>query len=191
MFLLRKPSEKLIRQFISNQREQPFSYLEVAATRTTPPAGYTIDHNRIRLGDGEDVYRRAVTGLQNWKHFDLGWVKIVPPETAVQVGAIVAVQARSFGLWSLNACRIVYVINEAPGMKAAFGFAYGTLADHVECGEERFTVEWHEDNSVWYDLYAFSRPQHRLVRFAYPYARKLQKRFAKDSLRLMLAASRV
>ncbi|MDQ5846207.1 MAG: DUF1990 domain-containing protein, partial [Acidobacteriota bacterium] len=69
MFLLRKPSEKLIRQFISNQREQPFSYPEVGATRTTAPAGYTIDHNRIRLGDGENTYRRAVAALQNWKHF--------------------------------------------------------------------------------------------------------------------------
>ncbi|MDQ5846824.1 MAG: DUF1990 domain-containing protein, partial [Acidobacteriota bacterium] len=163
----------------------------VGATRTTAPAGYTIDHNRIRLGDGENTYRRAVAALQNWKHFGLGWVKIVPSDTSVEVGATVAVQAKSFQFWSLNAARIVYVTNEARGLKSVFGFAYGTLTDHVERGEERFTVEWHEDNSVWYDLYAFSRPQHPLVRFAYPYARKLQKRFAKESLRVMLAASRV
>ncbi len=190
MFLLRKPSEKLIRQFISNQREQPFSYPEVGATRTTAPAGYTIDHNRIRLGDGENTYRRAVAALQNWKHFGLGWVKIVPSDTTVKVEAIVAVQARAVGLWSLNACRIVYVINEARGLKAVFGFAYGTLTDHVERGEERFTVEWHEDNSVWYDLYAFSRPQHRLAKLGFPLCRMLQKRFARESLAAMAGATR-
>lgn len=190
MFLLRKPSEKLIRQFISNQSEQPFSYSEVGATRTTAPAGYTIDHNRIRLGDGENTYRRAVAALQNWKHFDLGWVKIVPSDTSVEIGATVAIQAKSFQLWSLNAARIVYLINEAPGMKDVFGFAYGTLADHVECGEERFTIELHEDNSVWYDLYAFSRPQHLLVKLGFPFARILQKRFSRESLAAMGAASR-
>jgi uncharacterized protein (UPF0548 family) len=190
MFLLRKPSDKLIRQFISTQREQPFSYSEVGATRTTPPAGYNIDHNRIRLGDGENTFRRAVAALQKWKHFDLGWVKIVPAETSVEVGETVAVQAKSFQLWSLNAARIVYVINEAPGIKAVFGFAYGTLADHVECGEERFTIELHQDNSVWYDLYAFSRPQHRLAKLGFPFARMLQKRFARESLAAMVAASR-
>lgn len=190
MFLLRKPSEELVRQFISNQREQPYSYAEVGATRIMPPAGYTIDHNRIRLGDGENVYERAVAALGKWKHFDLGWVKIVPPETVVDVGAIVAVQAKSFGLWSLNACRIVYLRDEAPGLKAVFGFAYGTLAEHVECGEERFTVEWHGDNSVWYDLYAFSRPRHRLVKLGFPFGRMLQKRFARESLAAMVAASR-
>jgi hypothetical protein len=38
----------------------------------------------------------------------------------------VAVLARSLGLWWLNACRIVSVVNEdGPGKR--FGFAYGTL----------------------------------------------------------------
>jgi uncharacterized protein (UPF0548 family) len=59
----------------------------------------------------------------------------------------------------------------------------------VECGEERFTIEWHKDNSVWYDIYAFSRAQHRLVKVGYPYARSLQKRFAKDSMAAMRAAT--
>ena len=179
-----------MRQFIADQRELPFSYPEVGATKTHAPAGYTKDHNRIELGQGETTYNRAVSALKHWKHFDLGWVKIVPGGVPIEVGEIVAMQAQTFGLWWLNACRIVYLLDENPEFKARFGFAYGTLPAHVECGEERFSIEWHKDNSVWYDIYAFSRPQHRLVKLGRPYARSLQKRFAKDSMAAMRAASR-
>jgi len=182
MFLARQPSAETIRHFISSQHDLPFSYREVGATRgeETPP-GYKIDHNRLRLGDGEAVYLRAVAALRNWKQFDLGWVTIVPARTPVEVGRIVAVQASTFGFWSLSAARIVYII-EDEGPVRRFGFAYGTLPNHVECGEERFMIEWLEDNSVWYDIYAFSHPEHPLVRLGFPIARKLQKRFAKESL---------
>ena len=45
--------------------------------------------------------------------------------------------ARALGLWVLNACRIVYVIEE-DGPLRRFAFAYGTLPEHAESGEERF-----------------------------------------------------
>ena len=185
MFRISEPSEQDVVEFISSQRNLPFTYSEVGATNATPPAGYNVDHNRIRLGEGEATYARAVEALKSWRQFDLGWVAIVPVGVAVEVGATVAVKARAFGTWSLNACRVVYVIDEA----RRFGFAYGTLPDHVERGEERFVVEWLEDDSVWYDILAFSRPQHRLVKIGSPLARMLQKRFARESLvRMELAA---
>jgi uncharacterized protein (UPF0548 family) len=190
MFLLRKPSDKTIQQFISSQHGLPFTYRDVGATRKeTPPTGFTVDHNRIRLGDGENTYQRAVSALRNWKQFDLGWVKIVPANTPVEVERIVAVQAQTFGFWSLSAARIVYVLEELTTVKR-FGFAYGTLPDHVECGEERFMIEWLEDNSVWYDIYAFSHPQHPLVKLGSPLARRLQKRFVRNSLAVMVDAAR-
>ncbi len=188
MFSLRKPTEEEISRFISSQRELPFSYPEVGATQRGAPAGYTVDHNRIRLGDGEATYTRAVAALKNWQHFELGWVKIVPAGIEIRIESTVAVQARTFGLWSLSACRIVYLINEA-GPTRRFGFAYGTLPDHVERGEERFTIEWFDDDSVWYDIYAFSRPAHPLARIGSPLTRRMQERFAKDSLAAMLAFS--
>jgi uncharacterized protein (UPF0548 family) len=70
-----------------------------------------------------------------------------------------------------------------------FGFAYGTLPGHAESGEERFTVAWHEaDGAVWYDILAFSRPQQLLARLGYPFARRLQKRFARGSAAAMQRA---
>ena len=186
MFRISEPSEQDAVEFVSSQRNLPFTYAEVGATNATPPAsGYNVDHNRARLGDGEATYQRAVQALKNWQHFELGWVVIGPRGVPVEVGATVAVKARAFGTWSLNASRIVYVIDEP----RRFGFAYGTLPDHVECGEERFLIEWLADDSVWYDILAFSRPQHPLVRLSAPLARMLQKRFARESLLRMKLAT--
>ena len=183
MFMISEPTERDVVQFISAQCDLPFTYSEIGATNATPPASYNVDHNRIQLGDGEATNKRAVEALKNWLHFDLGWVTIVPRGVVVEVGATVAVKARAFGTWSLNASRVVYVVDES----RRFGFAYGTLPDHVERGEERFLIEWLPDNTVWYDILAFSRPQHPLVKLSSPLARRLQRRFARDSLSRMVA----
>jgi uncharacterized protein (UPF0548 family) len=51
-------------------------------------------------------------------------------------------------------------------------------------------VEWRRiDDSVFYDLYAFSRPNQLLAKLGYPLARRLQHRFARDSLQAMVQAT--
>jgi uncharacterized protein (UPF0548 family) len=98
---------------------------------------------------------------------------------------VVAVIARKFGIWSVNAYRIVYVIDD-PGPVHRYGFAYGTLSDHVETGEERFMVEWDQaTGEVWYDILAFSRPRHPLIRAGNFYIRRMQKRFGRESAATM------
>ena len=178
MFTITEPSDEDVVQFIASQRNLDFTYPGIGATNGTPPAGFKVDHNRIQLGHGEAAYERAVDVLKKWRQFELGWVTIVPRGVEIKVGATVAVKARAFGTWSLSAARVVYVIDES----RRFGFAYGTLPDHVECGEERFLIEWLADDSVWYDIFAFSKPRHPLVRLSSPLARLLQKRFARESL---------
>src|SRR5678815_6181746 len=108
MFRISAPTERDVEEFITGQRNQPFTYSGVGATNTTTPAGYNVDHNRIRLGEGEATYLRAVEALKQWRQFDLGWVTIVPRGVEVKAGSTVAVKARAFGTWSLNACRVVY-----------------------------------------------------------------------------------
>lgn len=193
MFLLNKPSEEFVRQFIASQQDLPFSYAQVGATEKplpNGPPGYRVDHNRIKLGLGEETFQRAMSALRSWQQFELGWVTIVPPGKPLEVGTTVAVRTKTFGFWSLNAARIVYVIDEKQTQNARFGFAYGTLTDHVESGEERFTIEWQADDSVWYDIYAFSHPKHPLARLGFLVTRMLQKRFARDSLAVMEAAGK-
>ena len=181
MFTFSEPTDREIAKYISSQAKLPFSYGEVGATRSNPPSTYTVDHNRIQLGSGLDVYQRAVAALQQWRQFELGWVTLVPHGVKLEEGAVVAVKARAGGMWSLNACRVAYVIDELQ----RFGFAYGTLPDHIERGEERFLVEHKPDDTVWYEVLAFSRPRHPLVRAGFLYARRLQKRFARDSVAVM------
>ena len=182
MFSLLEPSDQTVREVIARQRDLPFTYSAVGGTRAGLPEGFTVDHNRIEVGRGESDFKTAIITIQNWKHFDLGWVTIVPDGVKLEIGATVAVKARAFGSWSLNAARVIYLIEEP----RKFGYAYGTLPDHVESGEERFFVEWLTDDSVWYDILAFSRPRHPLVKINLPLARMLQKRFARDSKRRML-----
>ena len=185
MFLGKKPSPAAVLSFLDRQQHEPFSYPDVGGSRLVAPTGYNTDHNRVRLGDGPETFAPAVEALKHWKMFEMDCVDIAPNNVPIMEGSCVAIIVHHFGFWSLNASRIVYVIEEH-GWIERFGFAYGTLTEHVEQGEERFSVEYHpEDNSVWYDLFAFSRPRSVLARAAYPICRRPQKRFARDSLKAM------
>ena len=189
MFLLQEPAEERILRFIESQKALPFSYKEVGITcEDKAPSGYVVDRYRVRLGEGPEAYARAVEALRGWWQFNLGWVKLLPPDMPIQIGATVGVLARHLGFWSLNTARIVYFIEES-GDVERFGFGYGTLPGHAERGEERFIVEWNrEEGTVHYDVFAFSRPKHPLAWPGYPFARLLQKRFARDSKRAMVEA---
>ena len=186
MISLRKPSPDAVRAFLASQAGLGFSYPAVGATAAVPPAGYVVDRTRIRLGDGEAVFSAAKAALGRWEQFDLGWVKAWSPDDSINAGCLVAVAGRSLGLWWLNACRVVYVVDERDGPVSRFGFAYGTLPGHVEAGEERFLVEWdRSDDAVYYDILAFSRPRHALARLGHPWVRRLQKRFGRASAAAM------
>jgi len=190
MFLSSRPDQAAIRSFLAAQENQPFSYPHVGASRDRAPDGYAVDHNRVQLGHGAAVFERAADALRRWRMFEMPWIELCWPNTPVMTGATVAVLVSHFGFWSLNACRVVYLIDDH-GTCEKFGFAYGTLPAHAEIGEERFTVEFHsEDESVWYDIYAFSRPSSPLARVAYPFARSLQRRFARDSKAAMEMAAK-
>jgi uncharacterized protein (UPF0548 family) len=188
MLFLRRPAAAAIREFLAAQSRLALTYQAVGATATKPPAGYVVDHTRIKLGEGEKVFAAAKAALERWQQFRLGWVEALPADTPIKEGQVVAILARSIGLWWLNACRIVAVVDEGEPVHR-FGFAYGTLPDHAGSGEERFLIEWdREDDSVWYDILAFSRPRHVLVRLGYPWVRRVQKRFGRESAAAMCRA---
>jgi uncharacterized protein (UPF0548 family) len=188
VILLRKPSDAQIGRFLDAQHSLPFSYPEVGASRDGAPPGYPVNHHRGWLGAGQETFARAVEALRSWKMYELGWTRLCWPEVPVAEGSVGGVLGRHFGVWSLNACRIVYVLEEEASSRR-YGFAFGTLPGHVERGEERFTVEWRaSDDSVYYEVFAFARPAHPLARVGPPFVRLVQRRFAADSLRSMAAA---
>ena len=190
MLSFQKPSAESIHRFLAEQARLDFTYTSIGATATQPPAGYVVDHTRIKLGEGEPVFAAAVAALRRWEQFHLGWLEASSVDAPIKEGQVVAILARSIGLWWLNACRIVYVVDET-GPLTKFGFAYGTLPAHAGSGEERFLIEWdHADDSVWYDILAFSRPRHLLTKIGYPMVRRTQKRFGRESAAAMQRAVR-
>lgn len=189
MLSLRKPESRDIQAFLDVQAGLGFTYDGVGATAGEPPARYVLDQTRARLGRGAAVFDSAKSALENWRQFRLDWLEVSPPEPPIRPGEVVAILAHTGGVWWLNACRIVYVVDEN-GPEPRFGYAYGTLPAHVGAGEERFLVEMDENGDVWYDVLAFSRPQHILARLGYPFVRILQKRFGRDSAAAMQQAVR-
>lgn len=187
MLLFRKPTAEKIRAFLTAQAKYDVTYSSPGPA-STPLAGFVVDHTRVNLGTGASTFAAARNAVKRWQQFQLGWVEALPTDTPINEGQVIAVLARLLGVWWLNACRIVAVIDEN-GPVQRFGFAYGTLPGHVESGEERFLIEWDKrDDSVWYDVRAFSRPRHFLARLGYPLARRIQKRFGRESAAAMLRA---
>ncbi|PYS98422.1 MAG: DUF1990 domain-containing protein [Acidobacteria bacterium] len=185
MFLFTRPTDAQIREFLTTREDDSFSYSEVGASLQTPPSGYNVDHNRTIIGNGSDDFEHARNAIRQWKMFDVPGLQLCYRDTPIEAGRNVAPLAHHLGFYSLNSCRIVYVIDEP----TRFGFAYGTLTEHAEIGEERFTVEFHPSSGeVWYDIFAFSRPGHLLVKLGYPYGRYKQKQFAIGSKEAMRRA---
>lgn len=188
MWRLSRPTPDDVRRHREIQQQLPFSYEAVGATRTdSMPAGFDHDHNRALVGTGAPAFAAACAALRAWEMFAPPLVWIEPRGIPIVPGEVAAVVAHALGLWWLNAARIVYVIDEP----RQFGFAYGTLPGHVERGEERFSVEWLEDDTVWYDLKAFSRPGYWGARLVRPLARRLQRRFVRLSTEAMREAVRL
>ena len=188
MFSLRRPSDTAIREFVDTQAGKPFSYPEVGATRGAAPLGYAVNHHRVSLGVGRQAFERAVDALRRWRMFAIEGVDLCWHDTPQQPGSTVAILAGGGPFWSLNACRVVYVIDES-GPPVRRGFAYGTLPAHAVRGEERFVIEWSPDSDeVSYDLLAYSQPATVWLHAAAPLLRMVQRRFARGSLAAMRRA---
>jgi uncharacterized protein (UPF0548 family) len=141
MFFLSRPTAQRIDRFRQMAKQDSFSYPEVGATlEGLFPDDYNLDHNRIRLGEGLGIFERAFAALCDWKMFDIEWVELLHPLGHIAPGQTVLVLARTFGLYSLSASRVIGMMDDDSGSMRRRGFSYGTLQHHVERGEERFSI---------------------------------------------------
>lgn len=193
MYLFHKPDQAAIEEFLSSQAKSAFTYANVGASmRDAPPAGYNVNRKRVRIGAGRELYDAAREALKRWAMFDTEWTALHPDRAPIRKGQVVCTLAKHPGFWSLNACRIVgtFDTGESASGPARFGLAFGTLEAHAVQGEERFQVEYHpEDQSVWFEQFAFSRPRDPLARVGLLYVRELQKRFGRDCCAAMVRES--
>ena len=186
MFLARRPSPQDVDRFLRAASELSLSYNPIGLAKQNHD-GFSVDEEDTIIGSGEAAFQRPRQALAGWTHFAVGWVELFPRGAAISPGTDVAVLARHVGFWSLNACRVVYSIGGPDDTE--FGFAYGTLIEHVECGEEIFKIRFQpESGDVSYLIRAASKPRAVLAKLGYPLARSLQARFRRDSTRALARA---
>jgi uncharacterized protein (UPF0548 family) len=188
MFLARRPSPEHIDRFVRESQTLPMSYSPTGIV-VANAVRHDLDEATVVIGHGKAAFERARAALIAWKHFDLGWVETFPRAAPVVSGTVVAVLIRHLGFWSLNGCRVLYCVGSPNG--ARFGFAYGTLTNHAESGEELFEVfiDPHTDEVI-YRIRAISWPQATLARVGQPIVRVLQRRFREQSAAAMKHATR-
>jgi uncharacterized protein (UPF0548 family) len=142
------------------------------------PFGFVHDSSRSCIGHGESAFATAKQAFRQWAMFNHGWTRVANPAAKIEIGQIIAMQAHTLGLWTLNMSRIVETVDTP----TRFGFLYATTPMHVEQGAERFLLEFNPTTSeVHYVLEAISRPRHILARLGLPLSRHFQHQFARES----------
>lgn len=158
------------------------TYIDLGATLAgTRPDGFHHDCYETDLGYGPEIFQRAVEGLKAWETHHLPGVRVFPAGQEIQPGATVVVTLGTSLLALAAPCRIVGVVDE----KSRWGFAYGTLPGHPEQGEEAFVVSITSNETVRFEVVAFSRPDDSLVRLSGPIGRAIQKAGTNGYLRAL------
>jgi uncharacterized protein (UPF0548 family) len=187
MFSAQRPSTDAIERFLRDSQKLPLSYGPIGIVKEQSVVRQLDDELSV-IGHGSADFERARDALMAWKQFDIGWVEVFPHRAPVAVGTVVAVLIRHLGFWSLNGCRVLYTVGSRTD--ARFGFAYGTLTNHAEAGEELFEVFVDpETDVVMYRIRATSWPRATLARVGQPIVRLLQARFRRDSAAVMTRAT--
>ncbi|MFE1249332.1 DUF1990 family protein [Streptomyces sp. NPDC058766] len=153
---------------------EDFTYADVGATRDEGfcPVGFRPMTVRTRLGEGEDVFRRAAEAVLTWEMHrtmgvgvDTGAARAAP---GVDVTVVLAGMIKA-------PCRVVWTVEEP----RRAGWAYGTLPGHPESGEESFVVDRTGDGTVWLTVHAFSRPATWYAKAGGPATRGFQHAYAR------------
>jgi len=190
MFLATRPTQEAIARFIRSSRGLALSYSPVGIVKART-VRRDLDEEVVTIGHGKADFERARCALKAWQQFEIGWVELFPADAPPMAGTVVAVLIRHFGFWSLNGCRVVYAVGDGD-RDVRFGFAYGTLTNHAEGGEELFEVFLDpQTDDVKYRIRAASWPQVMLTHLGQPIVRLLQARFRRDSATAMTRATRV
>lgn len=149
------------------------TYTEVGATRFEDlPAGYRHVRRHVRIGAGEGAFRAAAERLAGLDIQRDAGLRVRASTPRVEVGAqvTVGIGIGAFRLWA--PAEVVWVVEQP----TEYGWAYGTLPGHPECGEEAWIVSVDDAGRVWADIRAFSRPAAWYAKLGGPVARRLQDR---------------
>ena len=74
MICWRRPTRSTIGNLLEQQAGLDLNYDAPGCTdQASPPPGYLLDLNRVRLGEGEEVFEAACQAVRRWTMFDIGY----------------------------------------------------------------------------------------------------------------------
>jgi uncharacterized protein (UPF0548 family) len=172
-----------------------------------PPKGFEVIQRRARIGHGRPRYDAAVAALRTWKVQRLSGIEVdvvgseegtvyrpvgfdgteatraasIEPqqdfgpdgEPFLQPGDSIDQRVRVLGMQIHAPMRVIAIEDEA----SSHGVILGTLEGHPEAGEERFTIEIVEDETVFLHFRALVRDAKWWVRLGSPIARAMRRRY--------------
>ncbi len=188
MFFVSAPKDDQVRALLQRLANAPCTHADQGLTARElehAPKGFALDRYGTELGEGRAVFERACAALARFENYPRSFTRVVREDEALEPGHRFATVATHLGFASVHPCRVLYVLRE----EDRFGFGFGTLPGHAECGEERFTVRM-DGTKVRYEVQAFSRPDGLLARLGARITRSYQVRFQGETLEAMRAATR-
>ncbi len=134
---------------------------------------------------GSNAFERAVEALRTWEMHRGAGLRVAA-DGPIAIGTNVAFSAPLPIGFVDGTCRIVVVVDQPN----RYGFAYGTLSVHPECGEESFVVSRDDDGNVRLDIDGVSRPTQRFARLVPWLADHVQDRAVRRYLAAMRTLAR-
>lgn len=168
---LGRPSAEEVAKVLNAARRSAPTYDHTGSTlESEPRGGPAMRRRHLDVGSGRLDFEAARAALRSWVPQRGVGGRIEPEGQPVVVGATVVVVLATPLATVLAPNRIVAVVDEAE----TFAFAYGTLPGHPASGEERFTAELRDDQSVRVTIGVQAVPASRLARAGAPVMKGLQ-----------------
>jgi uncharacterized protein (UPF0548 family) len=171
MFHFAMPGDATLETLLQAATKEP---LPEGPWNTAKMPGFLRADHTVRIGHGGHDFDSACEALRQWTHYAQDWIRVYPRPPKLEAGSTFVVAAKTYGMWSTSACRVYEVIEQSTPTKR-FGFAYRTLAHHVEQGDARFVVEQRNDGDVMLEIRTISRLKHLLPRLLSPLGRRVQR----------------
>lgn len=138
-------------------------------------------------GGSEAGFARVRASILAVRVFPEDLVRLEVDSSTGGVPGAIVVQRAELGPFAVESAVRIADVRDEPTVAA---LTWETLEGHPEIGRETFTAELVEDGTIEITIRAQSRPATLLVRLAKPFARWLQRRYSRASVRYLADVAR-
>ncbi|MCS0499242.1 DUF1990 family protein [Protaetiibacter mangrovi] len=163
-----------------------YSTIGAARPDAAPVPGLRARTQRIRVGEGDVLWERAVAVVSGWAIKTAIGFTVEPDDAQVVLGRDYDTTYHRGFIHQFEPVRVVWIAEE-PDCR---GFGYGTRVGHPITGEECFLVERDPDGTVWLVVRTVSRVSGGRWRWLWPGIRiaqpYFQRAYARSAMRLIV-----